>query len=142
MYINYPDSLVKTMVKLFAILAILILSSIMWECQRPFVPPYENTAGRVIKIEYCTTDTLCLVVSDIPLPTNKREYTDTLTVNGKLFSGVLQTYDLPIRYQVLGEKVGIDFEVIDNQAKKCSGRPTYEIPMVKLLRVEPKAYNL
>jgi hypothetical protein len=100
----------KTFIRLAAVLTLLILGGVFWRCGGDFKPDYKIIGCRVIKIEHCSTDTLCLLVADISYPSNKRlYYDDTLTVDGGLYTGVLKTYDLPLRYQVLNEKLRIEF---------------------------------
>ncbi len=131
----------KTFIRPTAVLTLLILGSVFWRCEDPPVP-YEGIAGRVIKIEYCATDTLVMVASDIPYPSNKRQYTDTLTVNGVLYTGVIKTYDLSLRYQTLGQKIVIDFDVINSQPKECTGKEAYKVPEVRILDVALGNYAL
>jgi hypothetical protein len=126
---------------LLALVFMVLFTGIFWRCEDPPVP-YEGIAGRVIKVEYCATDTLVLVASDLFYPSNKRQYTDTLTVNGVLHTGVVKTYDLPLRYQVLGEKIVVDFDVITSQPKECTGREAYQVPEVKILNVAITSYAL
>lgn len=122
----------KTFIRLVTLLFVLSLVGFLFNCGDPPVPN-EGIAGRVIKIEYCTTDTLVLVASDIPYPSNKRQYTDTLTVDGVLYTGVIKTYDLSLRYQTLGKKIVIDFDVINSQPKECMGKEAYKVPEVRVL---------
>ena len=122
----------KVLVRLLVLVILAVFTGIFWRCEDPPVP-YEGIAGRVIKIEHCATDTLVLVASDIPYPSNKRQYTDTLTVDGVLYTGVIKTYDLSLRYQTLGKKIVIDFDVINSQPKECTGKEAYKVPEVRVL---------
>jgi hypothetical protein len=135
------NMIMKVLIRLLVLVILAVFTGIFWRCEDPPVP-YEGIAGRVIKIEYCATDTLVLVASDIPYPSNKRQYADTLTVNGVLYTGVIKTYDLSLRYQVLGEKIVIDFDVINSQPKECTGREAYKVPEAKILSVGLVNYKL
>jgi hypothetical protein len=131
----------KTFIRLVALFSVFIPGSAFLKCGGEPIPN-ENIAGRVIKVEYCATDTLCLIASDILYPSNKRQYTDTLTVNGVLHTGVIKTYGLSLRYQTLGQKLAIGFEVISSQPKECTGRKAYKVPEVKILDVARGNYAL
>jgi len=138
----YPATGMKTFIRLAAVLTLLILGSVFWRCGGDFKPDYEIIGCRVIKIYHCSTDTLCLLVADIPYPSNKGLYDDTLTVDGVLYTGVLKTYDLPLRYQVAGEKLRIEFKVMNSQANECADRVAYEAQTIKILDVLLASYTL
>ncbi len=131
----------KMLFRFLALVSLAVLTGIFWRCGAPPVPN-EKIAGRVIKVEYCPTDTLVLVASDILYPSNKRQYADTLTVNGVLYTGVIKTYDLPLRNQKLGQKIDIGFDVINSQPKECTGKEAYKVPEVRILDVAIGNYAL
>jgi hypothetical protein len=138
----FPAMDMKYFNRKIAVLTLLILGSIFWKCGGDFEPDYEIVGCRVIKTESCSTDTLCLLVADIPYPSNKRLYDDTLTVDGVQYTGVLKTHNLPPRYQLLGEKLRIEFNVRNSQANECAGRVAYEVQTIEILNALLASYVL
>jgi hypothetical protein len=85
--------------------------------KQPYEPPYNTAIGYVIGKEVCNTDVSkdYWLINIISSSSVQQQYGDTLTLNGVKYSNVIKTIGVTNNLKIVGQKVGLDFNISTSQ---------------------------
>ncbi|RLJ80329.1 hypothetical protein [Pedobacter alluvionis] len=99
------------MLKKLHVLGLLVLIYSSCKEKPPFQPDYENAVGSVIGSENCQSipsENAWLIQFAEPNTGNKT-YGENITYNGKAYSNVVKTYQLPDSSKIVGKRYLFEF---------------------------------
>lgn len=86
--------------------------------KEPYKPSYEISAAYVIGRENCYIDSSRNYwLLDLTVYPGTKQYGDTITYNGKVYTNVVKTTGLTAPFNRVGVKVGLDFTISSDRTQ-------------------------